>query len=140
MSDEEQAPQFPPGSPFNELFKHHFDQQNPDLQGRGAVRSLGSGFIIDPAGYVVTNNHVVNGAASIKVTTTDGHEYSAKLVGHDAKTDIALLKIDAGHALPYVEFGNSDKAKVGDWVLAVGNPFGLGGTVTAGIISARGRD
>jgi serine protease Do len=104
------------------------------------VTSLGSGFIIDPSGYVVTNNHLVGNASAIKVILSGDKEYAAKLVGRDPKTDLALLKIDAGHPLPYVEFGNSDQAKVGDWVVAVGNPFGLGGTVTAGIVSARGRN
>jgi serine protease Do len=102
--------------------------------------ALGSGFIIDPSGYVVTNNHVVEEATDIKVTLSTGQEYAAKLIGTDAKTDLALLKIDAAARLPVVSFGNSDKMRVGDWVLAVGNPFGLGGTVTTGIISARGRD
>jgi serine protease Do len=102
--------------------------------------SLGSGFIIDPSGYVVTNNHVVADADTIKVITNDGAEHPAKLIGVDKKIDLALLKIEAGHPLPALEFGNSDEAEVGDWVIAVGNPFGLGGTVTAGIISGRERD
>jgi serine protease Do len=100
----------------------------------------GSGFIIDPAGYIVTNNHVVDGARTVSVTLTDGNKYTAKVVGRDAKTDLALLKINAGHTLPYVAFGDSDNAHEGDWVIAVGNPYGLGGTVTAGIVSAHGRD
>jgi serine protease Do len=100
----------------------------------------GSGFIIDPTGYIVTNNHVVDGASTVSVTLTDGNKYTAKVVGHDAKTDLALLKINAGHTLPYVAFGDSDNAHEGDWVIAVGNPYGLGGTVTAGIVSAHGRD
>jgi serine protease Do len=102
--------------------------------------SLGSGFIIDPSGYIVTNNHVIEGAEEITVRMQDNTEYKAKLIGHDPKTDLALLKIDAPKALPYVEWGDSDKARIGDWVLAIGNPFGLGGTVTAGILSARQRD
>jgi serine protease Do len=100
----------------------------------------GSGFIIDPAGYIVTNNHVVDGARTVSVTLNDGNKYTAKVVGHDDKTDLALLKINAGHVLPYVAFGDSDQAHEGDWVIAVGNPYGLGGTVTAGIVSAHGRD
>jgi serine protease Do len=105
------------------------------------VNALGSGFIVDPAGYVVTNNHVIAKATDIKVKLNDGSEHSAKLIGRDEKTDLALLKIDnGGKNLPYVSWGDSDKAREGDWILAVGNPFGLGGTVTAGIISARGRD
>jgi serine protease Do len=140
MSDDEDgAPQLPPGSPFNELFKRFLDQQHGQHAAQN-VTSLGSGFIIDPSGYVVTNNHVVGNASAIKVIMSDGKELPAKLVGRDEKTDLALLKVNAGHALPYIAFGNSDAAKVGDWVVAVGNPFGLGGTVTAGIISARGRN
>jgi serine protease Do len=104
------------------------------------VTSLGSGFIIDPSGYIVTNNHVIDEATDIEVTTTDGTEYPAKLIGTDTKTDLALLKITAKKPLPFVNFGDSDKERVGDWIMAVGNPFGLGGSVSAGIVSARGRD
>lgn len=104
------------------------------------MHALGSGFIIDPDGYVVTNNHVIDGADEITVILEGGDRLEAKVVGRDAKTDLALLKIDADEPLPYVSFGDSDAARVGDWVVAVGNPFGLGGSVTAGIISARGRD
>ena len=129
---------FPKGSPFEEFFRHFREQQRHAQPDR--VMALGSGFIIDPSGYVVTNNHVVEEATDIKVTLSTGQDYTAKLVGADAKTDLALLKIDAAGRLPSVSFGNSDKMRVGDWVLAVGNPFGLGGTVTTGIISARGRD
>jgi serine protease Do len=103
-------------------------------------RALGSGFIIDPAGYIVTNNHVVDGARDVSVTLTDGNKYKARVIGRDAKTDLALVKIEAGHALPYVAWGDSDSEHEGDWVIAVGNPYGLGGTVTAGIVSAHGRD
>ena len=103
-------------------------------------RALGSGFVIDPAGYVVTNNHVVDGARDVSVTLTNGDKYKAKVIGRDSKTDLALLKIDVGHDLPYVAFGNSDNEHEGDWVIAVGNPYGLGGTVTAGIVSAHGRN
>jgi serine protease Do len=105
-----------------------------------AIRGLGSGFIIDPTGYIVTNNHVIDHASRITVTTADGQSLPAKLVGRDAKTDLALLKIDAGKPLPYVAFGDSSTERVGDWVVAVGNPFGLGGTVTAGIVSAHDRN
>jgi serine protease Do len=129
--------QFPEGSPFEEFFKQ-FQQQGGHRPHK--VVSLGSGFIVDPAGFVVTNNHVVDGAKDIEVTLNDGKEYPAKLIGTDSKTDLALLKVDAGRPLPSVPFGNSDATRIGDWVLAVGNPFGLGGSVTAGIVSARGRD
>lgn len=129
----------PENSPFRDFFKRYFN--GPMGQGRPMVQhSLGSGFIIDPSGYVVTNSHVVGSATQISVTLSDGKTYKAKLVGRDARTDVALLKITDDHSFPYVQWGDSDKAEVGDWVLAVGNPFGLGGTVTAGIISARGRD
>jgi serine protease Do len=101
---------------------------------------LGSGFIVDPAGYVVTNNHVIESASEIQVTTNDGVDHPAKLIGADPKTDLALLKIETTKPLPALQFGDSDSERVGDWVLAIGNPFGLGGTVTAGIVSARGRD
>ena len=100
----------------------------------------GSGFIIDPAGYIVTNNHVIEDADSIEITLTDGKQYQARIIGRDGKTDLALLKVDGAPPLPYVSLGNSAEARIGDWVLAVGNPFGLGGSVNAGIISARGRD
>lgn len=144
---QQQMPQFPPGSPFGDLFKHFFQGPNggmgeggPQGQGSGPIHALGSGFIVDPSGYIVTNNHVIDHATEITVTVEDGTQYTATLVGHDPKTDLALLKIDAGHDLPYVSFGDSDKAEVGDWVVAVGNPFGLGGSVTSGIVSARGRN
>ncbi len=141
----------PPGSPFEEFFDQFFKNRRPDgRRNRGRdrddgtvtrrLRSLGSGFIIDPDGYIVTNNHVVQGADKITVRTQDGEEYEAKIVGRDREIDIALLKVEADKPLPHVEWGDSDKVRVGDWVLAIGNPFGLGGTVTAGIISARHRD
>jgi serine protease Do len=136
-------PQFPPGSPFEEFFKDFFDRgQRPDQAPRRAT-SLGSGFIIDAAGYVVTNNHVIDGADAdgITVKLADDTEFKAKLIGKDPKTDLALLKIEPGNKqLSVVPFGDSGKARVGDWVLAIGNPFGLGGSVTAGIVSARGRE
>ena len=105
-----------------------------------AAQALGSGFIIDPDGYIVTNNHVVDGAEKITVKLHDGREFQAKLVGTDPATDVALLKIDGVKPLPTVAFGDDQHVRVGDWVVAVGNPFGLGGTVTAGIVSAIGRD
>jgi serine protease Do len=142
----EQAPMpFPKDSPFGEFFRK-FMEQNPGYNGAPGqpvhpqtMRALGSGFIVDPDGYIVTNNHVIDGAQKITVTLVSGKTYKAKLLGRDARTDLALLKIDADKKLPYEQFGDSDKMRVGDWVLAVGNPFGLGGTVTAGIVSARGR-
>src|SRR6185437_10079820 len=102
--------------------------------------ALGSGFILDATGYVVTNNHLVADAERVTVTLADKSRHPARIVGRDEATDIALLKIDAALPLPHVAWGDSDRAKVGDWVIAIGNPFGLEGTVTAGIISARGRD
>jgi serine protease Do len=130
-------PNLPENSPLRDFLKRFYNgQQNqPTL-----AHSLGSGFIIDPAGYVVTNNHVVGKATDIDVTMTNGKSFKAKLVGRDMRTDLALLKITADQPLPAVQWGDSDKAQVGDWVIAVGNPFGLGGSVTAGIVSARERD
>jgi serine protease Do len=123
--------------PFDQFFGRFFDAPNQPRQRK--TEGQGSGFIIDPNGYIVTNNHVADGADKIVVTMQDGRKFDAKLVGHDVKTDLALIKINAT-GLPHVAFGDSDKARVGDWVVAIGNPFGLGGTATAGIISARGRD
>jgi serine protease Do len=136
-----------PQSPFDEFLRRFFEQQNPGGGGRAPQQqrqaermALGSGFIIDPTGYIVTNNHVVANADKVTVVFQDDSKHPAKVVGRDAKTDLALLKIDAPQALPYVQWGDSSSMQVGDWVLAVGNPFGLGGTVSSGIISARGRD
>ncbi len=123
--------------PFDEFFGRFFDM--PDQPRERRSEGQGSGFIIESDGYVVTNNHVAGDADKIVVTLPDGRKFDGKLVGHDAKTDLALVKID-GTGLPHVAFGDSDHARVGDWVVAIGNPFGLGGTATAGIISARGRD
>jgi serine protease Do len=125
--------------PFGDMLRRYFDQQGRTFS-TPQQRALGSGFIVDPAGYIVTNNHVIDGAREVSVTLSDGTEHRARVIGRDDKTDVALIKIDAGHELPYVAFGNSDEAREGDWVLAVGNPYGLGGTVTAGIISAHGRN
>ena len=130
--------QLPPE--FRQFFQQFGGGRQFRNQENETVHALGSGFIVDPAGYIVTNNHVVDHAHKITVTINDGTNYPAKVVGRDSKTDVAVLKIEAGKALPYVAFGDSDKAQVGDWVVAVGNPFGLGGTVTAGIISAHGRN
>jgi len=137
-------PQFPPGSPFEEFFKDFFDHNGqrgdqPEAKPRKAT-SLGSGFVIDPSGYIVTNNHVIADADEITVILHDNTNLKAELVGRDTKTDVAVLKVKTDKKLPAAVWGDSDKARVGDWVLAVGNPFGLGGSVTAGILSARQRD
>lgn len=136
-------PQFPPGSPFEDFFKNFMDKHgggnNPDAAPRRAT-ALGSGFIIDPAGLVVTNNHVIADADEITAILQDGQAYKAEIVGRDTKADLALLKINAPNKLPAITFGNSDDMRVGDWVIAIGNPFGMAGSVTAGIISARARD
>ena len=129
-------PQVPPGSPFEDFFKNFGDNDR-----KRRASSLGSGFIIDEAGIVVTNFHVIENAEEITVTLSDETVFTAEVLGQDQKTDIAVLKIDPGDTeLTAVPFGDSDSLRVGDWVLAIGNPFGLGGTVTAGIVSARGRD
>ena len=133
-----EMPDIPPGSPFEDFFKDFFDERMQ--RGPRKATSLGSGFVIDPDGLVVTNNHVIDDADEITVKFGDGLELPAELLGRDAKTDLALLKVKPKDPLPYVSFGDSDSARVGDWVVAIGNPFGLGGTVTAGIISARNRD
>jgi serine protease Do len=127
------------GTPFDELFRRFFDNRGTPQPGR-EVMALGSGFIVDPAGYIVTNNHVVGKAEKITVILQDDSRHPAKVVGRDEKTDLALIKIDSKERLPFVTWGDSEQAKVGDWVVAVGNAFGLGGTVTAGIISALGRN
>ncbi|APZ44643.1 hypothetical protein BW247_09625 [Acidihalobacter ferrooxydans] len=133
-------PNLPPNSPFGQFFKHFFDQQNPQSQPQQSKeRILGSGFIISPNGYIVTNRHVVVGDAQIKVRLLDRHEYPAKVIGMDKRTDLALLKIDAKN-LPTLPLGNSSHLKVGQWVLAIGNPFGFDYSATQGIISALSRN
>lgn len=136
--------QLPENSPLGDMLQQFlgpdWQKQLQQQQQSQPTHALGSGFIIDPAGYVVTNNHVIDDASDIQVTLSDGATVAAHVVGRDAKTDIALLKIPAPHPLPYLAFGDSRKAHVGDWVVAVGNPFGLGGTVTAGIISGDNRE
>jgi serine protease Do len=139
-----EIPKFPPGSPFEEFFRDFFEhgmpkKGRPEAQPRKGT-SLGSGFIIDPAGYVVTNNHVIADADEITVILHDDTNLKAELVGRDPKTDIAVLKVKTDKPLSAAAWGDSDAARVGDWVLAIGNPFGLGGSVTAGILSARQRD
>src|SRR5947208_812816 len=154
-----QSPEEFGGAPFDDFLRRFFDQHGGQDQpmprrfgggpfgdnrgdgGTGAKRiALGSGFIIDASGTIVTNNHVVGEAAKVEVTLQDNSKYTARIVGRDQRTDIAVLKIKADKPLPYVSFGDSNAAQIGDWVVAVGNPFGLGGSVTTGIVSARGRD
>ena len=126
--------EFPPGSPFEDLFK---DFNRPTER---KATALGSGFIIDEKGIVVTNNHVIQGAEDIIVSVNGSKEYKAKVIGKDPYMDLAVLEIQAEEKFIPVKFGNSDKARVGDWVIAIGNPFGFGGTVTSGIVSSRNRD
>ena len=148
QSDRPQMPEFAPGSPMDRFFKQFGQGQDGDgdmLPGMRHHRAphlqmaQGSGFFISADGYIVTNNHVVDHATDVTVTTVDGKTMPAKVIGTDAKTDLALLKVTEGGNYPFVNFA-SQSPRVGDWVIAVGNPFGLGGTVTAGIVSARGRD
>ncbi len=143
----QQAPNLPPGSPFEEFFEEFFKNrrgQGGDDQGGNRaprrVSSLGSGFIIDPAGIVITNNHVINEADEINVILTDGSRLKAEVIGKDQKTDLAVLRVKPTKPLKAVKFGDSDSLRLGEWVIAIGNPFSLGGTVTAGIVSARNRD
>ncbi len=135
-----ELPQLPPGSPFEEFFKEFMERNQPKQQQRRRATSLGSGFIIDNDGHIVTNNHVIQDADEISVILHDDTRLEAKVIGRDAKTDLAVLKVEPHSKLVPVKFGDADSIRVGDWVLAIGNPFGFGGTVTAGIISARGRD
>ena len=125
--------QFPPGSPFEDMFKEFGSPQDRKSW------ALWSGFIIDEKGIVVTNNHVIQDAEDIIVRVNGDKEYKANVIGADPLSDIAVLQLDTQEKFIPVKFGNSDKARIGDWVIAIGNPFGLGGTVTAGIISARNR-
>ncbi|MFA7638339.1 MAG: Do family serine endopeptidase [Parvibaculum sp.] len=131
-------PGIPEDSPLNNFFDEFFEQQMN--AGPQRVQSLGSGFLIDPSGVVITNNHVIEGADRIEITFTDGTTLPATLAGSDPKTDLAVLRVESDETLPYVRFGDSGKLRVGDWVMAIGNPFGLGGSVTAGIVSALNRD
>src|SRR6202051_708700 len=139
-------PPFQPGSPMERFFRRFGgpDGLPPGLRGgprggRGQVTGQGSGFFISPDGYAVTNNHVVDGADKVEVTADDGKVYKAKVIGTDARTDVALIKVEGGSNFPFAKLSDT-KPRIGDWVRAVGNPFGLGGTVTAGIVSASGRD
>lgn len=136
--------QFPEGSPFGDFFQEFMERhQESNPQGKTRKRkatSLGSGFVVDSSGYIVTNYHVIQDADEITVILHDDTNLIAKVVGHDKKTDLALLKVESKKKLPALSFGDSDKIRVGDWIVAIGNPYGLGGTVTAGIISARARN
>jgi serine protease Do len=134
-------PSIPPGSPFEDFFREFQDRGNPKNSPKRRRRgsALGSGFIISSDGFVVTNNHVIENADEIEIEMIDGTVIQAEVFGRDEKTDIALLKVSFGTDLPFVEFGDSTKARAGDWVLAIGNPLGQGFSVSAGIISARGR-
>jgi len=133
---EDSGLKFEKGSPL-ERYNDFFGDGS---EGGRVNKSLGSGFVIDASGYIVTNNHVIEGADLIEVSFPNGDNYSAELVGRDPATDIALLKIDAGKDIPYVPFGDDTKTRVGDWVIAIGNPFGYNGSVAAGIVSARSRN
>ena len=141
------APELSPGNPMERFFRQFRDGQPGQQPGQRGGRqqpkpfgqALGSGFFVSADGYVVTNNHVVENGASVQVTMEGGKAYDAKVIGTDPKSDLALLKVDGGSDFPYVRLA-TDKARVGDWVVAIGNPFGLGGTVTAGIVSAQHRD
>ncbi|MEP1442615.1 MAG: Do family serine endopeptidase [Hyphomicrobiales bacterium] len=135
-------PKAPDGSPFEEFFDDFFKkQQQPGEGNRGRrARGQGSGFVIDPEGVIVTNNHVIEGASEIIIDFHDGSKLNAELVGTDAKTDLAVLRVKADKPLPYVKLGSSDESRVGDWVMVIGNPFGLNSSVSVGIISARNRD
>jgi serine protease Do len=137
-------PGLSPGAPFDDLLEEFFrrrqQQGGGDLPRQRKSSSLGSGFIIDPSGLVVTNNHVIADANEVTVILADGQKLKAEILGKDQKVDVALLRVKPDKPLKAVKFGDSDKARVGDWVLAVGNPFGLGGSVTSGIVSARNRN
>lgn len=141
---QQQGSPLPPGTPFEDFFRDFFGDQDRDGGGaqppqrRGSA--VGSGFIVDPEGYIVTNNHVVENATSVTVTLHDEAEYEAEIVGRDPRTDLALLKIDARTELTDAKWGDSEQARIAEPVLAIGNPFGLGGSVTSGIISALARD
>ncbi|MEM7679914.1 MAG: DegQ family serine endoprotease [Pseudomonadota bacterium] len=139
----QEMPQFPPGSPFEDFFEDFFEGPPGGGHGMPAIppASLGSGFVIDAdEGFIITNNHVVRDADEVLITFHDDETIEAEVIGRDEKTDIAVLKVDTDKELIEVPLGDSDDMRVGDWVLAIGNPFGLGGTVTAGIVSARQRD
>jgi serine protease Do len=137
VSGSDIAADFPPelrDTPLGREFRRRFNNR------RQQVAGAGSGFIIDPSGIIVTNNHVVGHADKIIVSLTDGRQMAAKVLGHDELTDVAVIKVEGGAGFPSVSWGDSRRVEVGDWIMAAGNPFGLGGSVTVGIISAQGRD
>ena len=134
-------PKFPEGSPFDDFFKEYFDREREQSPSQRPMIGLGSGFIIDKSGIVVTNNHVIEGADEITIIMHDQTEFTAELLGRDPKADLAVLKFNPENKdLKSLKWGDSDKIRVGDWTIAIGNPLGLGGTVTAGIVSAISRD
>lgn len=138
----DRRPQLPEGSPFDEMFRDFMDRNNRGGGGDQAPRrgqALGSGFVVSEDGIIVTNNHVIEGADDIEIEFFSGKRLKAKVVGTDPKTDLAVLKVESDQPLPFVQFGNSDAMRVGDWVMAMGNPLGQGFSVSAGIVSARGR-
>jgi len=138
---QDQIPRFPEGSPFDEFFKEYFDREKRSSPSQRPMVGLGSGFIIDKSGIIVTNNHVIEGADEITVILSDQKEFSAELLGRDPKSDLAVLKISPKETtLNAVNWGDSDAMRVGDWTIAIGNPLGLGGSVTTGIVSAISRD
>ena len=135
-------PQLPPGSPFEDFFEEFFKRRGEQQDGQRPrrVSSLGSGFVVDPTGIIVTNNHVIADADEVFANFNDGSKLKAEIIGRDTKTDIAVLRVKPEKALVSVAFGNSDRIRVGDWVMAIGNPFGLGGSLSVGVVSARNRD
>ena len=133
-------PQLPPGSPFEDFFEEFFKNKNEDGKRQRKVSSLGSGFVIDSSGIVITNNHVIAEADEIIVNFADGTKLKAEVIGRDTKVDLAVLRVKPKAPLKAVSFGDSDKTRVGEWVMAIGNPFGLGGSVTVGVVSARNRN
>ncbi len=136
------VPDLPEDSPFKDFFDDFFKkkQEGDGAPGGRTVNSMGSGFVIDAQGLIVTNNHVVEGAEFIQVHMQDGTVLKAELVGRDPKTDLAVIRVKSDKPLPFVAFGDSDRLRIGEWVMAIGNPFGLGGSVSLGIVSARNRD
>ncbi len=140
--DASNGPDTDSGTPFDDLFDkflHHpprGDNDGDSAPQERSSNSLGSGFVIDPSGIIITNNHVIADSNEVTVIFTDGTKLRARVIGKDSKVDVAVLKVQADHPLKSVKFGDSDQMRVGDWVIAVGNPFGLGGSVTAGIVSA----